>query len=297
MPHPFKRNWLWSIGLYIVPNEYSFSTPLPDPALILNSKSMRLKKDHTHTYADPFLLSYGQYLYLFYEVQKTGQKGHIEGIKTADMIKFENLGIIFEPEYHVSYPFVCLINDKPYMIPESEQNNAVSLYRFESFPYEPVLQKQLLSGSYADPCLYKHEGTWYLFATSKSGALEIFYSDDPLFEDFIPHPVNPVTSDLRYFRNGGSPVILGNELYRIAQDCSEEYGRNINILKVTELTKYSYIEELYRTGLLKPTDSWNKLGGHHFSMTVFNDRKIIATDGKQYDYLINKIMSPLFSKL
>jgi hypothetical protein len=75
--------------------------------------------------------------------------------------------------------------------------------------------------------LYK--GRWYVWITeitnTERGPLYIlqFYTiKGHVLSDgeWILHPSSPVTSDMRYARMGGRPLIYKGELYRPAQDCS-----------------------------------------------------------------------------
>lgn len=91
-----------------------------------------------------------------------------------------------------------------------------------------------------------------------------------------------------------SPIILNGQMYRIAQDGSGEYGRNINILKVIELSRTKYLEEDVKDNYFDLGHRWNVRGGHHLSIAEFNGRKIIAVDGKQDDLLINKLLAGMY---
>ena len=87
---------------------------------------------------------------------------------------------------------------------------------------------------------------------------------------------------------------MDNNLFRIAQDCSVEYGRNINLMKITELTKTGYKGEIFKENYFKCNQEFNSKGGHHMSIVDFKGHKIIAIDGKHTDYFLNKILSPIF---
>ena len=145
----------------------------------------------------------------------------------------------------------------------------------------------------ADPFLFPHDGIWYFFTTSSLG-LELFYTDDIKEGHFIPHKQNPLTEDPRYNQCGGSPIRFNGNLYRIAQDCSGEYGRNISILEINELSRVGYSEEVVIDDYFKLRDTWNARGGHHLSAVRFNEKIVIAVDGKQDDLWINKVLSLVY---
>ena len=261
--------------------------------ITFNNKKVRTRKRHLHTCADPFLFVENDSLYIFYESQNTGEAGQISVKITNDLKNFTEITDLLKESYHLSYPFVFRQNSSIFMIPESEEANELILYKFSDFPTKIEKCKTLLKGDYVDSSTINHDGTWYLFTTSKLG-LEIYYTDNLEKSKLIAHPNNPVCTDSRYQRNGGGPLIIENNLYRIAQDCSREYGSNINILKINTLSKTSYTEEIFIENYFERDLIINKKGGHHLSIANFKGETIIALDGKHKDYLINKFLSPFF---
>jgi hypothetical protein len=179
------------------------------------------------------------------------------------------------------------------MIPESSEANEVALFKFKDFPFGLEKVNVILNGSYVDTSPLYYEGVWYLFTTSPSG-LEIFFATDILNGPYYPHPKNPITRDQRFSRSGGLPIIVNGRLFRIAQDCSKAYGVNVNILRVFDISTSSYREELAREGIFSCDQLWNSEGGHHLSVAHFRRETVVATDGKQNDYLANKFLSPIF---
>ena len=89
-------------------------------------------------------------------------------------------------------------------------------------------------------------------------------------------------------------LTLDGKLYRIAQDGSGEYGRNISILEITDLTRTSYSETVVADHYFELEHSWNHRGGHHLSIAKFNGKTVIAVDGKQDDMWINKVLAPFY---
>lgn len=288
-----KRNRVWSIAVYIEDGGFSFDEKFGDPQFVLDSKKIRNSRGHIHTYADPFLYRHNDELYLFFESQAVGEPGKIEAIKTTDLKTFEYVGEILKAPFHLSFPFIFENDGVIYLMPESFATKEVVLYRFEEFPNKLVKSRVLLRGAYKDSSLIQHNGIWYFFTKSKYG-LELFYTEDIDEGKLIPHPKNPITADPRYSQCGGSPIILNGQMYRIAQDGSGEYGRNISILKVIELSRTKYLEEVVTDNYFDLEHSWNARGGHHLSIAEFNGRKIFAVDGKQDDLLINKLLAGMY---
>jgi hypothetical protein len=83
--------------------------------------------------------------------------------------------------------------------------------------------------------------------------------------------------DLNHSRPGGKVVVLGDKIFRYAQDCDPNYGNRVWAFEVITLTKDDYSER--RTGrksLLKGNESWNDLGMHHISPCRTEDGGWIA---------------------
>jgi hypothetical protein len=289
----FKNNLLWNLAIYAEKSNFNFEGKLNNCIKCLYNKKIRRHKKHVHTCADPFLFVENETLYIFYESQSVGEVGHINLLATNDLKIFTDFYCILKEDFHLSYPFVFKHNDSIYMIPETNSTNKIILYKFIDFPFNLKKLKVLLEGSYVDTSVIKHNGIWFLFTTSKIG-FEIFYSSDLENNDFVAHPKNPITSNLKFQRNGGGPILLNNNLFRIAQDCTNEYGKNINILKINKLTTEEYDEKIYKINYFVCNKSFNSKGGHHMNFVNFKDYKIIAVDGKSNDYLINKFISPIY---
>ncbi len=281
------------MALYLEDEDFAFDRKLSGTAKVFSNKKIRTSKRHVHTCADPFLFTSGGYLYIFFESQAVAESGKIELILTKDLKEFSHLGEVLVQNHHLSYPFVFERNRQIYMIPESIAANEVHLYKFDKFPLEISRFKTLLIGDYVDSSVIHHKAYWYLFTTSERG-LEIFYTEDIESKDLIPHPNNPITGDPRYSRCGGGPLILNGEIYRIAQDCSGAYGRNVSVLRILTLSPLEYREEILVQDYFECDQKWNSQGGHHMSIADFKGHLVIAVDGNQKDYLVNKLLSPFF---
>ncbi|TXD68594.1 glucosamine inositolphosphorylceramide transferase family protein [Aequorivita lipolytica] len=289
----FKKGLLWSMGVYIMDEKFNFDVNLKNASKVFNIKKLRTTKEKVHTNADPFLFVKNDWLYLFYESQSIKKAGFIKAYKTQDLDNFIDLGIVLKEDFHLAYPFVFEIDGSPYMIPDSSSAQDIRLYKFEDFPFGLKKSKTLLNGRYWDSSVIYLEGMWYLFTSSEKG-MDIFFTPDILTQPLRPHPQNPVCTDAKYERCGGGVVSIDGQLYRLAQDCSEEYGKSLHILKINALDEKDYSEELYRENYLEGSEKWNYNGGHHLSFANFKEKNIIATDGKQNDYFINKMFALYF---
>jgi hypothetical protein len=288
-----KGNLLWSFAIYVQDEPFSAGSQLSSPVKVFNSKRLKLGPGHPRDQADPFPIVHGETLYVFYEKLLPGGVGTIACARTADLRHFEDLGVILAEPHHLSYPFVFMDGADALLLPEAKQSGEVALYEFASFPFGPRKIRSLLTGRYVDSFLLKKDGLWYLFTTSGRG-LEIFFTDDLRSGAFSPHPRNPVVTDPRYSRSGGGPFEIDGSPVRVAQDCSESYGRNVSLVRIDELSPDRYAETLVRPEFFEKRDGWNRLGAHHLAVETFHGKTVIAADGQSRDYLVNKLFSRLW---
>jgi hypothetical protein len=289
---------VWSVGIFTEDKNYQVQSPLSHLVKVFDARKARLTKKHVHTYADPFLFVHENFLYLFIEVQEIGGKGYINTWRTNNLQEWSDLGCILRKKIHLSYPFVFQDErtGKIYLLPESSEERKIILYEFESFPGKLVPRNIIMDGNFADSNLVYHEGTYYLSSLDQDiNQNRLFYSD-LLYGPWQEHPSSPVTT--RYPRNGGGFFKIGNQLYRVAQNTSIRYGGGIVIFEISSLSKATYTEDIIINDFKTATDhSWQKKGRHHFSIVNFNDHKIIAIDGQQKDYLLNKLVNAVFKFL
>ncbi|MHC1733009.1 MAG: hypothetical protein AB9888_13405 [Bacteroidales bacterium] len=233
-------------------------------------------------WADPFIIAEDNHYYVFVEefIYKTN-KAHLSVLKLdgeGQLIRSEK---IIERPYHLSYPFVFRIDGIYYMIPETNQNKKIELYKCCEFPYVWKFEKYIMENvSATDTTLFHYENKWWLFTTidqtggvsSCSTELFLFYSDDPIIGRWVSHPLNPVVSDESRARCAGELFIENGKIFRPSQDCSMRYGRGLNINHVTKLNEQDYKEVLIME--IKPDFDIGLKGIH----TMNRDRNMIIID-------------------
>jgi hypothetical protein len=144
---------------------------------------------------------------------------------------------------HMSYP--CTIRDRGtwYFVAEELSRNTLNLYRRrDDGHWQRVIE--LLPYAVVDPTVFAYADKWWMFGTTSENPLSelrIWFADE-LEGDWQPHPGNPVRSDLRNARPGGTPFVVGNHLYRPTQNCTRTYGGSIVINHIDELTCRSFKE-------------------------------------------------------
>jgi hypothetical protein len=284
------RRRTWSSAVYF--QDRLELPPHGRPAHLLGSKRLLRGPAHVHTQADPFLFEQNGALYLFIEKQRREEPGWIEAFRVHSET-LEPLGPVLREPFHLSYPSVVRIGADIFLLPESEAAGEVRLYRFGAFPTGPQFFRTLVRGRYLDPSLVQVAGTWYLFATL-DGALELFFTDDPLNGEFVRHPSSPLTRDPRFARCGGIPFHWNGRLLRPAQNCAEIYGGNLSLMHVTRISPDEYREDLAEPDIVDTSRGWNRQGGHHLSVAELADGVAVAVDGQAWDYYIHPVVARLF---
>jgi hypothetical protein len=225
-------------------------------------------------WADPFVWErHGNYFIFYEERRYASELGHIACLTLDhDLNQIAN-SVVLEQPYHLSYPFIFEEEGQIYMIPETERNRTVELYRCTDFPNHWVFVKNLFTDIKAvDATLLNANGKWWLFANireegSSWNALHLFYAEHFLSSQWMPHPHNPIVRDIKSARPAGRIFLRDGQLIRPSQDCSVRYGYALNFNRICELTESNYSEVL--TWSLKPpsqrkilgTHTWNESGG------------------------------------
>jgi hypothetical protein len=284
-------NVVWNTAIYVQEVPLSLDFDFGEPRLLLRCRRLKLSDSYPHTCADPFPFAHEGRLYIFFEKVLPRQPGVICALVTKDLQHFEDLGEILREPHHLSYPFVFETADNEIlMIPESSRHGVTSIYGFREFPQGGYKIRDLLVGQFFDSSAIRVGDRWFLFTTSPEG-LHIFHTDCLLRGELCPHPLNPITRDLRYSRCGGAPLRIGERLYRVAQDCSDGYGRNINVFEITELSIAHYNESLVKQDAMDLTPRWRRLGSHHLSVASFLEKAVVCVDGKEPDIYVNRFFS------
>ena len=215
----------------------------------------RLTPPDGHFWADPLIVADGDDRYVFYEDYRDDlARGHIA---VAPLDRAGRLGaaqVALERPYHLSYPWVFAHGGQWYMVPETQANRTIEVYRCLHFPDRWQFSHVLMADVRAvDATFLEHGGRWWLFAniaafegSSTSDELCAFWADDPLSTDWRPHPCNPIVSDVGRARPAGPFVRRDGRLFRPSQDCAAQYGGAVCVNEVLALTETTYEERVRR---------------------------------------------------
>jgi hypothetical protein len=187
---------------------------------------------------------------------------------------------VLERGYHLSYPFLFQWESDIFMMPETHQNRTVEVYRAIEFPHTWELHATLISNVAAfDPTLLRYGGRYWLFVSMAgrgsslaNDELFLFGSDSP-FGPWLPHPQNPIVSDVRKARPAGRIIEQDGQLIRPSQDCSVRYGHKIKLNRIDVLTEDEYRES--EVGEIAP--SW--VPGIVATHTLSLDESLQVLDG------------------
>ncbi|GHU12789.1 hypothetical protein FACS1894161_1750 [Spirochaetia bacterium] len=229
--------------------------------LICDKKGKALKHivpPENHIWADPFPVEHDGKIFIFIEQQIGHNNGTLGFIELDKDMNHSPFTPILEKEYHLSYPQVFQLKQDGrlvwYMIPESHENRTIDVYRALEFPrcwtHETTLMNNLNA---SDSTVFFYNNLWWLFTSigddfsSRNSNLSLFYSDRFPSNTWKAHPLNPVSTDPANSRMAGSIFIEAGKLFRPAQDCTHDYGQNININAIISLDTESFKEEKVKT--------------------------------------------------
>ena len=203
-------------------------------------------------WADPFVLKRDDTYYIFIEelIYKEN-RGKISVIEMDEKGNHSKPEVVLETPYHLSYPHLIEDDGELYMLPETKGNNTIELYKCLDFPKTWKLEKIIFDNIAAvDSTIFKHDNKYWLFTNIREnkGAsaydeLFLFYSDNLLADNWTPHPLNPIVSDVKTARPAGDIFMHNNRMYRPAQNCAKHYGYGMQIREIITLTEDDYKEE------------------------------------------------------
>ena len=239
-PGAFTRHDDWSIGIAETRIEDFLIHDRPPAVTWLPRRS-------GHFAADPFGIERDGVLHVLFEDydQRRGY-GSIAHIAISEDGTRSDPEIVLDPGVHASYPYLLEHDGAVFMLPETSAARGLVLYQAVEFPnrWRPALD--LLPGIPAvDASVVLHEGTWWMFATRRdrgpNNNLFLWHSKAPT-GPWIAHDANPVKTDARSARPGGTPFTVDGQLYRPAQDDSGSYGGGLVINRVDVLTPRHFEE-------------------------------------------------------
>ena len=243
-------------------------------------KAIKIKNPANHFLADPFVISENDKHYCFVEDYDLNLSRGCISLYELNETKAICHGEVIKEPFHMSYPYVFEYQSKFYMVPETCGNRDIRLYEADEFPHKWRFSKTIFSDIDAtDTTIFEVDGLWWLFtnidptnSNEHGSELFIFFSDNPLSDQWTSHPKNPVICNSLTARMGG--ILFENDsIYRVSQRQGfDKYGQASNINKIIHLSPTDYMEELQLT--IEPNFFKNIEGTHHLhsndQLTVFD---------------------------
>jgi len=259
----------------------------PDPSALT-----KLLPPIGYSWSDPFVWKRGTDYFIFMEEWPKGRPhAHISVLQLDKdgRLKAEPRQALTQP-YHLAYPFLFEFGGELYMMPDSNANLTVDVYRCESFPERWVKARTLLQGiCVCDATLHQHLGRWWLFFTVHGGRYhanhDLFasHTDSLLDGAWQEHPRSPVVQSFERARPAGRLFELDGRLYRPSQDCLRGYGHSLNINEITRLDDKHYTERLVHS--VRPDWETGTIGNHHVDwnggLMVMDALRLVASDSSR----------------
>lgn len=291
----FKRIWeeisllcwvdYWEIGVSNSPISHFLYEEKPEVIWLKNENKGSFR-------ADPFGLTIeGKDSIIFEEYFYKKNKGIISSLDgKGDQNSHKR---IREEEFHLSYPYILEYDSKNFVIPESADSGKVRLFEIGNVTGEWNEKSTLIENFAAvDTSIVYWDNKWWMFVTNKEYNphynLHLFYSDS-LFEDWKPHPLNPVKTDITSSRPAGSFFQVDGRLYRPSMNYSIKNQGSIMINRIDLITTTDF-KETPITHLEPYKDSYFKDKIH--TLSTMGD-KTLVDGGRQVFFLKNKFFFEL----
>ena len=237
--------------------------------------------DRRRFLADPFGIRKGSTTTLLAEeLAHAEQVGRIVAIEWPETGRpIVRRGVLPLP-VHASYPFLVEHDGEVYCVPETGEALEVALYRAVEFPVRWERAAVLARGVAAlDPSIIRYRGRWWMFfgvaGTHREVHLHAMHAPE-LRGPWVPHDCNPLKTDVRSTRPGGTPFVHEGVLYRPAQDGSREYGGALALNRVRQLAPDAFEEEVVT--FVQPDPKGPYPAGVH-TLSALGDRTLV--DGQR----------------
>ena len=243
----------WIIGVLFFRKMWSISTTNKSISDVMTDSDLSHNSTPLHTpmafafAADPFFLKDGS---IICEVVEKGS--NIGKLAIASNGKFDIIDSPYlDKTKHSSFPFFSNIEGLNILMPEMARHGQQCIYEFDanneiarSFPLIGIERETLI-----DPVITIQNGTIWLFAGKIGSDLDCLFlwSAKSMFEPFVEHRLNPIVCSPRFARNAGAIFNYEGHLYRPAQNCTDNYGDGVSIMKIETISQSTYVESLAKS--------------------------------------------------
>lgn len=208
-----------------------------------------IKDSYRYWTADPFLAEENGKYYLFFEAYDRLKRKGVLGYREITEHSSGKIKIIYECDFHLSYPFIFKENGTYYIVPESKASGELFRLKCEHFPDKWVKEKVIAKVGVVDTTIVNHNGVDYyvsqrVMQAGRFDRFDLFYLENGRLCECKN---NPLKIDAETARGAGKFFEYGAKLIRPSQNCGAQYGDKLNFNEVTEISKDSYSEKLLKT--------------------------------------------------
>lgn len=208
-----------------------------------------IKDSYRYWTADPFLAEENGKYYLFFEAYDRLKRKGVLGYREITEHSAGKIKIIYECDFHLSYPFIFKENGTYYIVPESKASGELFRLKCEHFPDKWVKEKVIAKANIVDTTIINYNGVDYYVSqrvihAGQFDRLDLFYLENGRLCECKN---NPLKIDAETARGAGKFFEYGAKLIRPSQNCGAQYGDKLNFNEVTEISKDSYSEKLLKT--------------------------------------------------
>lgn len=221
--------------------------------------------------ADPFLFKEKETTYIFAEMY---DKRNSKGVLGYAKLKGNHCGkfkVCLEEEFHLSYPCIFRRDGDIYMVPETKEENVVTIYKAVEFPKKWEKCQTICENPCVDTTPFFYKGGNYFFTTIANE----HSTDDNLF--LIHEPSGEITELLNNnlcLRSAGHVIFHQNQIIRPSQD-DTVYGDAVIFNEIVNFEKGSYRERPFKR-ILPPGNVTNF---ETISVELINNKKEVKFDG------------------
>ncbi len=243
--YKFFYLYYWQIGIINSDIKYLFENNKINSNEVIFVDQI---KNNKYTFlADPFFFNNGENLLIAAE-----KFNYLIGSGSISFYNLKNDKMIFlkdiknENNFHYSYPYTFIDNNRKFIIPECFQKNNISIIEINNDL--DIINENILIENFkgVDTSIIKIKNTYWLFSTEHSSSnktdLHIWHADC-LFGEWYSCDNNPVKSSTTGVRGAGRIFYLNNKLFRPTQNNTNSYGSSIIINEIIKLNKNEFIEK------------------------------------------------------
>lgn len=235
----------------LIKEEWSVAFRKKDGAMLYEDSGVDneftiLKNSIRYWAADPFVISNDGKDYLFFEMFDRFKSKGLIGYREIVDGKVSKMRIAYEANCHLSFPFIFKKDNKFFMMPESSEGKTLDILETDSFPTGWRVYKNIVNDRrLVDSSIFEKNGETYLFTQELKDGYTFTQIDLYKIENdiLVPCSINPIVNSAFNSRLAGRVFEYNGKMIRVSQDCSEDYGKQLNFNEISCFLWDNYNEE------------------------------------------------------